>query len=185
MLLFLHGAFGLVNNMLKYLVALIAITGIGGAYYGVQQFGAAPKVTLDNPQVVVWTKPTTDAGWAEDIKAENFDIKSTGKLTEMRDVHVAKLKRVEEGKREVFECRECIDFKYKQANPDWKQIDVDNNYANELAQANWEVEKLKQSVERMDNELRLRDKGFVVVEGEAVGLFGGSVDPQYVRKIND
>src|SRR3990167_2704613 len=106
--------------MLKYIIsALIALTGIGG-YLGYQQFGAdtREKITFDpaTAQVVVWDKPTTDAEWAEDVKVESFDIKSTGKLTEMRDTHVAKLTRVQEGKKEVFECRPCIDFKYKEAN---------------------------------------------------------------------
>ena len=147
------------------------------------QLGVA--ITLENPQVIQWTKPTTDAEWAEDVKAESFDIKSTGKLTEMRDIHVAKLQRVEEGKREVFECRPCIDFKAKQAHPEWTQAEIDANYADELAKANWEVEKLKQSVERMDNELRLRDKGFVFVEGEERGLFGSIREPYAIRIPND
>lgn len=173
--------------MLKYIIpALIALIGIGGGFYYNQQLGANPKVSLDNPQVVSWTKPTTDAEWAEDVKVESFHIKSTGKLTEMRDVHAKKLERVQAGKKEVFECRACIDFKYKEAHPEATQAEIDANYADELAKANWEVEKLKQSVERMDNELRLRDKGFVVVEGEPVvgGLFG-SAKPYAIRTPRD
>ena len=169
-------------------VGLLFLASSGAYAYGQRDtFGAAPKVTFDpaTAQVVVWDKPKTDAEWAEDVKVESFHIKSTGKLTEMRDVHTEKLKKVQAGKKEVFECRPCIDFKYKEANLTATQAEIDANYADELAKANWEVEKLKQSVERMDNELRLREKGFVVVEGEKQPLLGGSVDPQYVRKIND
>ena len=157
----------------------------GGTYYSVQQLGAAPKVTLENPQVVQWTKPVTDAQWAEDVKAENFDIKSTGKLTEMRDIHAEKLLQVHAGKKEIFECRPCIDFKYKEANPTATQAEIDANYADELSKANWEVEKLKQSIERMDNELRLRDKGFVVVKGEKQPLFGSITKPYAIRTPRD
>lgn len=170
------------------------IIGLGAvgtlALGGTQYFGATTKVTLDNPQVIQWTKPTTDAEWAEDVKVESFDIKSTGKLTEMRDVHAEKLLRVQAGKKEVFECRACVDFKYKEANPTATQAEIDANYADELAKANWEVEKLKQSVERMDNELRLRSDGFVVADKDKGGVKTKQADldkvsPDKIRKIND
>ena len=169
--------------MKKYIIAgigILTLGGIGGTVY----FGADKAViTLDAPQVIQWDKPTTDEGWAEDVKVESFHIKSTGVLQEMRDTHAEKLLRVQAGKKEVFECRECIDFKYKEANPTATQAEIDANYADELAKANWEVEKLQQSVERMDKELELRDKGFVVVEGEM--FLGASVNQKYIRYIND
>lgn len=168
------------------IIGVVALGGVGGVVY--QNFGVAPKVTLDNPQVIQWTKPSTDAGWAEDVKAENFDIKSTGKLTEMKEVHEAKLLRVQTGKKEVFECRPCIDFKYKEANPSATQAEINANYTDELAKANWEVEKLKQSVERMDNEFRLREKGFVVADKTKEGVKTKQLDldkATIIRKIND
>ena len=120
-----------------------------------------PKIILDNPQMIVWQKPTTDAEWAEDVKKEGFEHRTDAILQEMIDVHKAKLVRVIEGNRETLECMECIKFKLRQANPDWSVADVNNEYQNQVNQATWEVEKLKQSVERMDNEMRLRKAGKV------------------------
>jgi len=56
---------------------------------------------------------------------------------------------------------ECVKFKLRQANPDWSVQDVNNEYQNQVSQATWEVEKLKQSIERMENEMRLRKAGKV------------------------
>src|SRR3990167_10044657 len=125
--------------MLKYAIsALIALTGIGG-YVGYQQFGAETKVTIDNPQVISWNKPTTDAEWAEDVKVEGFEHRPNAILQEMIDVHKEKLLRVIEGNRETLECMECIKFRLKQANPDWSVTDIDNEYQSQVNQATWEV----------------------------------------------
>lgn len=175
--------------MNKYTSLIILALGIGGSLYltsdSEPQVGAGTKITLEAPQVVVWDKPKTDAEWAEDVKKENFDIKSTGKLTEMRDVHVEKLALVEQNMSEIFDCRECVEYRARKDNPTWSEIDIDNYYLQELSKANWEVEKLKQSIERMEKELELRGKGFVLVEGEKTGLFGSIGTPYAVRKIND
>ena len=120
-----------------------------------------PKITLDNPQVIIWQKPTTDAEWAEDVKVEGFEHRADAILQEMIDVHKAKLLRVIEGNRETLECMECIKFKLRQANPDWSVQDVNNEYQNQVNQATWEVEKLKKSVERMEKEMELRKAGKV------------------------
>ena len=144
----------------KLLIALLGITS-ASAYVGNSMFGVETKVTLENGQQVVWQKPTTDAEWAEDVKAEGFEHRADAILQEMIDVHKAKLLRVIEGNRETLECMECVKFRLKQANPDWSQTDIDNEYLNQKNQATWDIEKLKQSVERMENEMRLRKAGKV------------------------
>lgn len=176
--------------MLKYLVsALIALTGIGGtAYY----LGADRKeaITFDpqKAQRVEWEKPTTDAEWAEDVKAESFDIKSTGKLEEMRAAHAVRLEKIEKAK--IMECQECVryDMRKDLEMREYKGSDldaaVDDWFSTELIHHESLIEKLKQSIERMDNELRLREKGFVIVEGES-NSFGGSIPPERIRNIND
>jgi len=147
--------------MKKTIIITGTVLALGGGGIVYTQFGAEPKVTLDNPQVIVWQKPTTDAEWAEDVKAEGFEHRADAILQEMIDVHKAKLLRVIEENRETLECMECIKFKLRQANPDWSVQDVNNEYQNQVNQATWEVEKLKQSIERMDNEMRLRKAGKV------------------------
>lgn len=179
--------------MKKHLKKIIlAVTGTGvalAAGTSLMNFGAG-EITLENPQAISWTKPTTDEGWAEDVKVESFHIKSTGVLQEMRDTHAAKLLRVQEGQAEIFECRECIEFRLRKGNPEWTEQDIDTEYLDQLAKAHWEVEKLQQSVERMDKELELRDKGFVVADKDKEGVKTKQsdlekVDLQFQRKIND
>lgn len=173
------------KNSMKYLPLIpvvIVLVGIATSFSMTSNsFGA---VTLENPQVIVWDKPTTDEEWAEDVKKENFDIKSTSILDEMRVAHTDKLKVVQKNKAEIFECPECIKYFAKKDNPEWTQKQVDEYYAEEVAKAKWEIEKLQQSVERMEKELELRQKGFVVVEGEADNL-GGRQKPYAIRTIND
>lgn len=178
--------------MKKYIIAGIGIATLGvgtSVYLGAddrERFIFDPATA----QVVVWDKPTTDEAWAKDVEIESFHIKSTGVLTEMRTTHAEKLKRVEDGKAEVFECPECIKFQARKGNPEWTQKEIDDYYLEQLSQANWEVEKLKQSVERMDNELRLREKGFVVADKDEKGIRTkqsdlDKVDESKIRYIND
>ena len=171
-------------------IAIFASLGVFGILSKRPVGAEIVPVVLGNAQVIEWTKPTTDEGWAEDVKKESFDIKSTGVLSEMRTVHAEKLLRVQKGKKEVFECRACMDFKYREAHPEATQAEVDANYADELSKANWEVEKLQQSVERMDKELELREKGFVVPDKDKEGVKTkksdlDKVDVQFIRKVND
>lgn len=171
--------------MRKILLALAAFLTATASYGLNQHFSGPAKITLDNPQKIEWHKPTTDADWAEDVKKENFDIKSTSKLHEMRRVHADKLQRVTEIGAKVVECGECVRYELQKANPNAKPTEIELMYQEQLAQYQWHVEKLKQSIERMDAELRLRNEGFVTVEGENKPLFGGNRSPQYVRTIND
>jgi len=147
-----------VNNMNKTIIiagtTLVLVAGVWSLLPN-------DKITLTNPQVIQWSKPTTDAEWAEDVKKEGFEHRADAILQEMVDVHKAKLLRVIEGNRETLECMECIKFKLRQANPDWTVADVNNEYQNQVNQATWEVEKLKQSVERMEKEMELRKAGKV------------------------
>jgi len=141
----------------KYLIGGIGLAGVIAV--GVGAVVSAP-LTYDL-ESLKWTRPTTDAEWAEDVKAEGLEHRADAILQEMIDVHKAKLLRVIEGNRETLECMECVKFRLKQANPNWSVQDVDNEYQNQVNQATWEVEKLKQSVERMENEMRLRKAGKV------------------------
>lgn len=149
-----------------------------------------PSITLNNPQKISWVKPTTDAEWAEDVKVESFHIKSTEVLQEMRDIHTAKLQKIIDNGKKIAECPICIKYDLQANNPEWTQTDVDNEYANQLSSYQWDIEKLTQSVERMDNEIRLRAKGFVVPDKNKAGVKTkqadlDKVDITRIRKIND
>lgn len=148
-------------------------------------------VKLEDPQQIVWNKPTTDEGWAEDVKAENFDIKSSDVLNEMVAAHTAKLTKIANNNKKLTECPECVKYDLKTAHPEWKQQDIENEFQNELNQAITDVEKLQQSVERMQHELDLRSRGVVVPDKkDKQGTPTKQSDlqkvaPEMVRHIND
>lgn len=129
--------------------------------------GDAP-VSLDvsTAQEVVWDKPTTDDQWAKDVKKESFDIKSTGVLTTMVTDHTEKLKE-EQATFETYD--RCVQRMYWERYADFKsrlagqelEDTVQGVAKQDCDAALYGIEKLKQSIERMNNELRLRQDGFV------------------------
>jgi hypothetical protein len=74
------------KDMLKTKNILITL-GIAGA------LTLGGLTTDKSTPVLGWEKPQNDSEWAEDVKKENFDIKSTGKLQEMITSHTEKLAR--------------------------------------------------------------------------------------------
>jgi hypothetical protein len=149
------------------------------------------KVTLDNPQQIVWQKPTTDAQWAEDVKAEHLDIKSTDILQEMLSSHLERLQQLQIGYNVYIDCPTCVQYNIHTSNPDWSNQDIANAYQNEYSAQTWSVEKLKQSIERIQHELDLRARGVVVADKldkkgtKARRSDLEKVQPEYVRIIND
>ena len=148
---------------------------------GVAVLDQPKPITLEAPSQVVWNKPTTDKEWAEDVKVENLDVRSTGTLKEMKQMHIDKLNRVNKDQAEILECPECVKFSIAQRNPTWTQEQILTEYNIEHGKVVQLVEKLKQSIERIDNEIRLRDEGFVVVKGEDIGLLGSFKTPYAIR----
>ena len=151
----------IIEKIKRFWKWLLLGTVVSAATVGAVILPEKPKVTLDNPRVIVWQKPTTDAEWAEDVKKEGFEHRADAILQEMIDVHKAKLLRVIEGNRETLECMECVKFRLRQGNPEWSVTDINNEYQNQVNQATWDIEKLKQSIERMEKEMELRKAGKV------------------------
>lgn len=158
-------------------------------------------VTLDTATAkkVVWDKPTTDAQWAEDVKKENLNIKSTGVLEKMIETHTAKLEREKTNVDKYAEMeaagQDPVQYLYwgwlenlRATYPDLSNNELEaealKQAQEQYAREAWSIEKLQQSIERMNKEVELRKKGFLVVEGETT-LLGASVPPERIRHIND
>ena len=170
--------------MSKLITTTLLLGGILGV--GATLFSQEEGVVLENPQAIVWNKPTTDEQWAEDVKEESFHIKSTGILEEMRETHLNKIEKINNLERKLIDCPECIRYELKEFHPDWSQEEIESEYQDRLWRYHRDIEKLTQSIERMDNELRLREKGFVIVEDRVRnGFLGNIVNDKYIRKIND
>jgi len=182
MLLLVYGENGFVNSM-KYHKLLMVLGAIGIAGGGaVLLLNGEDKITLDTStaQKIVWDKPKTDEKWAEDTKNENIADRSTAVLNQMLDSHIPKLEREEKAFAMYVEMeaqgQDPVQYLY------WKHLDtLRQSYPNETSEW-YQSEALKQAQEQYDRELR--DKGFVVVEGEE-GIFGGLVPDNRVRHVID
>lgn len=183
----------------KLLLGAAGLLILGGAV--ANEILSPTGVALDTASAkkVVWDKPKTDAQWAEDVKRENFDIKSTGVLEKMIETHTTKLEREKASVDKYAEMeaagQDPVQYLYwewlenlRASYPDLSKNELEaealkqaqEQYAREV----WSVEKIQQSVERMNKEVGLREKGYLVVEGETT-LLGSSVPPERIRHIND
>lgn len=175
-------------------IGIGAITLLGA--YTISNLGA----TTVPYTAIQWDKPTTDAGWAEDVKRENFDIKSTGVLETMIESHTAKLEREIVAFKKYQECPECIYYEFYEGfiQSGYTEQDAQAEAAKQrdeaIANRAWSIEKLRQSVERMNKEVELRQKGFLVVElggeyfnadGQMHTMLGASLPPERIRHIHD
>lgn len=155
----------------------------------------AQAIILDNPQTILWVKPITDTQWAEDVKVENFDIKSTPVLKEMIESHTEKLAREEDAYIKYQECPQCILYEVKEhlrnTYPNMTAAEVDADATKqadiETNQRLQSIEKLKQSIERMNHEVDLRWKGAVVTNLDDTGKprKENELTGKTVRIIND
>ena len=168
----------------------IATLAVGGMV--IHHFGATSAITLNTTTAkhVQWNKPTTDAGWAEDVKAEQLNYRGTEVLKEMVASQIAKLEKEIEANKKYQECAECIYYDYyEQFKTNMDDVTAKNEARTAadtaIAQHQWEVEKITQSIERINHELDLRKKGFVVTDEQPISapLFGGTKPASRVRHI--
>ena len=123
----------------------------------------ASGIYLSEPEytTIEWKKPTTDAEWMEDVKAENFDLKSTGVLNEMLSSHIKKLEQVSQNFKEYKDFPDYMKFQIK-SNSTLTDAEVNEIYQQRYQDFLFTTEKLAQSIERMEMELDLRKRGVVV-----------------------
>ena len=167
-----------IKDKLKRFWKWLLLSGIVGTIaLGAVVLPPESTITLEKPQVIEWTKPITDAQWAEDVKAESFHFKFDYQLLEMKISHEAKLPFQEEDLRKITDCPDCIKWELREqfeqmfediSEPLTGKVEgktlqqwIDGEFVEQLTNTTWEVEKLKQTIERLDNEMRLRAKGAV------------------------
>ena len=131
-----------------------------------------------------WVKPTTDKGWAEDVKAESFDVKFDDQLVQMKESLTEKLPKAQEQLdkfannpddiksklTEEFSRRPEMGFdKNKNAKCEGRTLKqwVDDEFQEKYEYHQWKVGKIKQSLERITKEQELRLAK--IVEREPIG----------------
>ena len=129
-----------------------------------------------------WVKPTTDAQWAEDVKAESFDIKYDYQLVQMKEDLTNKLPLMEKKLDEYTKFSDY--FKHlleEQFSGDKTMVFdkdglcegrtlkqwVEDEFQQEHEYYQWKVGKINQSLERIGKEQELRTKK--AVERKPIG----------------
>jgi len=129
-------------------------------------------------QLLNWVKPTTDLQWANDVKAESLDLKFDSQLVQMKESLGTNLldaeKRLDRFVRfpdyerykieNFFENNIKFDKNGLFEGNSLKEL-VDNEWEQRYELAQWEVGKIKQSLERIAKEQELRKSGFLQVLG--------------------
>lgn len=154
---------------MKYtLYAFIAVIflAIGIGIYLVPEKETLGNVIPQTYSAVGWTRPTKDADWKEDVKAEGLNHRHDFQLEEMRANLSEKVVKHKADFDRLAECPDC--FKYdlsKLKNEDGTLMftteEVDTQYTEQLAQAREEYERVARSLERIEAEQRLRKEGKV------------------------
>ena len=127
-------------------------------------------------------KPTKNADWAEDVKAENLDVKFDHQLEEMEKSHQDKIPKVEKDldkfdnwpdvvryeltqqMTQMFESAKVDDVVPEKVEGKTLKEWVDDEFASQHLYYQWKKAKLEQSVERIKKERELRSSGYLEVK---------------------
>src|SRR3990167_8063566 len=127
-------------------------------------------------------KPTKNADWAEDVKAENLDVKFDHQLEEMEKSHQDKIPKVEKDldkfdnwpdvvryeltqqMTQMFESAKVDDVVPEKVEGKTLKEWVDDEFASQHLYYQWKKAKLEQSVERVKKERELRSSGYLEVK---------------------
>ena len=147
--------------MKKYLIVTIPLSVliIGTLAY----FLLKPKTDLEiqlgavTYQTVNWTKPTTDKDWAEDVKAEQLNIRLDFQLQQMKENLEDKILRVQKPLYDkALLYSDAIKYEYVQQGIEEPELTKQVN--ERIAQYKFEYEKMAQSIERINKEIDLRKR---------------------------
>ncbi len=138
---------------------------IGGIAFGIAVGGIAlapndAAITLDNPVVIDWKKPTDDNEWKKESQKDSFDIRSDDVLIKMKNDAIDKLMKIENSLeyKTVTEHADYVRFQIAHDNPKLTPEEVEARYQERLTNSLYDVENLKQNIETMDHEFNLRNK---------------------------
>lgn len=179
-------------------LTLIILT-IGG---GIVLASQIPE-PLPTYQVIEWERPTTQAGWAEDVKKESLHFKYDYQLDQMEENLTEKLPKTQEQLFKHLNCPGCIKWEIKEDDiySEWGTEIIDKVYQERLAYWQWKTDKISQSLERIKKEKELRaekkvsrkprgttyyidcDNGTSTNDGSQATTSGGGVGPY--GKIDD
>lgn len=116
------------------------------------------KITLENPEVVVWEKPTTDEAWAEDVKKEGLNFKHDYQLQEMKVSHEAKLIEIQK-QLEKTNYPDAIRWELKEQGIE--EPELTKEVEQQISSLKYEYERLLQVIERINKEIELRKNKLV------------------------
>ena len=142
------------QNKLKKLGVGLGLIGLGFAGANLDKLGADPVYQY---QVLTWEKPTTDQGWAEDNEIESLNFRTDAELQTMLVSHQAKLIRLAEQYDPMIKYPDALRAEFEKAGLSAEEVEKQTQ--EKLHNMKWELDKLNQSIERMQKEIELRASG--------------------------
>ena len=106
-----------------------------------------------------WVRPTKDSAWAEDVKIESLNFRTDEVLQEMLTAHQAKLFRLQEAYQPYFDYPDAIKFEFQKNGLTEPELTEQSDKKLQLMKL--DLQKLQQSIERMNKEISLRAGGKV------------------------
>ena len=141
----------------KLIIGILGALGIGGSI----AIGAITN--LEPPFVptsIEWTRPTTDAEWAEDVKAEQLNYRFDFQLEEMKINLEERLTLRKQQLNDLIICPSC--FKYPLQKEGLELSIINDKYNDDLSQKREMYERTKISLERVNKEIDLRIRKVVI-----------------------
>lgn len=176
----------------RVVVGGLIFAGGGVAIADVVAQPAETPIVVASPQVLDWTPPTTDDAWANESKLEGVDQRSDNVLQNMKANLIAQLALDQKNATGLVDCPQCYIYEQRKYIIDRHLEDpnidpltqAQQAYADASSTEIYTEERLKQAIQRIDNEVRLRKSGFVSTD---VGTpkFGSISRPKYIRHIID
>ena len=142
------------SRIIYIIIFLIVLGGIFFYFKKEPSFGVISEF-----QEISWVRPTTDDQWKEDVKNEQLNYRFDFQLEEMRANLAEKIVKHKDDLDRLVECPDC--YKYPLQKEGLKTAEIDQRYTEQVAQAREEYERVGRSLERIENEQRLRQQGKV------------------------
>jgi len=111
-------------------------------------------------QTLTWTKPATDAQWAEDVKQDGLNIRTDNQLREIKASHEKKL--IEKLQPLYDKATMYPDaIRWELITNNVKEPELSQRVIDEITTIKYDYERLSQVVERTNKEIELRKSGKV------------------------
>lgn len=149
-----------------FLILVIFILTVAGFAARKVLFNDTLPADKNQFEMLQWERPKGDLEWAEDVKRESLNFRFDYQLAEMLSSHIFKRDQMAEELQKYADCPECVKYeirnglKEKFKNPELEQK-INEMFNEQLFQKRQDYQTITRSVERIEKEIDLRERGIV------------------------